>query len=340
MARPNFFNENRNTTFPFRTGSAGIDTPAAGLFSMYQLPDDVVVDCGFVFGPESGFVEGEHTVFLYKVSRVSTVQINYEFRSDAPNLANFPLIFTRQVSDADYRTEFLESDIPEYTPASQSLSLSLSASQSNIVCGEPYWSGYMVSGSVSSVIARLSVAETVTRADTTETLVEPALIQNLNESQVVSINIANSDRTRALRPDNCPPNAWAFVTGQVYVNRECFQGALKFRAGYNISMNQLASSNTLQLYAGVNAGLGEPCAEIPLFPAESGPVGATNNLLAGDFYCNEVLRAVNGLQGPNFTIFAGAGVSVTADSVGNKVIIDVNLNALSLCTFSAVSESL
>ena len=90
MARPNFFNENANRTFPFKNKTAGIETPDSGTFTMRQLPDDVIVDCGFIMGPESGYVEGVHSIFLYKISKVSSVQINYEFRCDAPNLVDAP----------------------------------------------------------------------------------------------------------------------------------------------------------------------------------------------------------------------------------------------------------
>jgi hypothetical protein len=191
-----------------------------------------------------------------------------------------------------------------------------------------------------SIASRLAIGETIVRTTTGEAVIEPTLVQNLNESQVVSINIANGDRTRALRPADCPPNEWNFDTEEIYVNRECLQGVVKLRAGYTVALNQITLSNTIQLSAIVNAGLGEPCEEVKLFPTETPPIGATNNLLAGDFYCNEVLRSINGLQGPDLVLFAGSGVSITADQATNTVIVDVNLVDLSACTFSAVSESI
>lgn len=338
MARPNFFNDNKNRTFPFQEGSAGIDTPASGSFTMHQLPDDFIVDCGFILGPESGFDESEHYIFLYKISRPSANVVLFEFRSNAPDLEDTSLMFSRNLADPDYTTEFLESDIPEYIPLSQSVSLSLSQSQ-DVVCGEPFWSGYLVTGVMQSVADRLSIGTEIVRTSSDETLVEPALIQNLNESQVVSLNIANADRTRALRPEDCPPNQWNFETEQIYVNRECLQGDIKLRPGYNIALNQVALSNTIQLLAVVNAGAGEPCEEIKLFLTESPPIGAGNNLLAGDFYCNEVLRSINGLQGPNLILFAGSGVSITADQETNTVLIDVDLVDLIACQYSEVSQS-
>ena len=339
MARPNFFNDNRNRTFPFQQGTAGIGTPATGAVTMHQLPDDFIVDCGFIAGPESGFLDDEHTVFLYSISRASLNVFLFEFRSDAPELQDSPLIFSRNLADADYAREFLDSDIPEYIPLSQSVSLSLSESES-AVCGEPFWSGYLVTGSLAAIADRLSVGGTIVRLAVDEAIVEPALIQNLNQSQVVSINIANSDRTRAIRPADCPQNKWSFETGLIYTNRECLQGDVKLRAGYNLSLNQFPASNTIRFVATVNAGLGEPCEEVPLFPAETPPTGAGNNLLAGDFYCNEALRTVNGLQGPNVNLFAESGVSITVDQATNTVVIDVDLVDLTACTFSAVSESI
>jgi hypothetical protein len=339
MAKPGFFNDNRNRTFPFQQGTAGVATPSSGSVTMRQLPDEFIVDCGFVMGPESGFLASEHTVFLHSISRASLNVILFEFRSDAPELQGSPLVFSRNIAEADYTTEFVESDIPEYIPLSQSVSLSLSESES-VICGEPFWSGYLVTGSLTAITERLNIGETILRADSTEALVEPALIQNLNQSQVVSINIANGDRTRAIRPADCPPNEWAFETGLVYTNRECLQGDIKLRAGYNLSLSQFLASNTIQFAATVNAGLGEPCEEVPLFLAETPPLGAGNNLLAGDFYCNEALRTINGLQGPNINLIAESGVVITADQEANTVVIDVNLVDLAVCTFSAVSESI
>ncbi len=337
MPRPNFFNDNINRTFPFQWATAGVDTPGSGSVTMLQLPDEIVADCGFIMGPESGFEEGTHTVFLYKITRVSSTEFTYEFRSDAPNLADAPLVFTRQITDPIYTTEFVESILPGFIPFSLSLSGSASNSTPEAFCGEPYWTGYLVTGPMSAIADRLAIGNSITRASSAESLVEPALIQNLNESQLVSLSIANADRTRALRPEDCLPNQWPFQTGIIYVNRECLQGNLRFRSGYNMSVSQSNLTNTLQFSAIINAGLGEPCEEVKLFAEETPPNGSPNNLLEGDFYCNEVLRSINGSQGPNLTLFAGTGVAITSDSANNKVTVDINLQDLSLCTYSAVS---
>lgn len=340
MPRPNFFNDNINRTFPFQWATAGVNTPESGSVTMLQLPDEFIADCGFIMGPESGFEEGTHSVFLYKITRVSAMEVTYEFRSDAPNLAEAPLIFTRNLTDEIYTSEFVESVLPGFIPFSLSLSGSEEPPPPEAFCGEPYWTGYLVTGPMSAVSARLGVGQSIIRASSAESLVEPALIQNLNDSQLVSLSIANADRTRAVRPADCPPNHWPFPTGIIYVNRECLQGNLRFRSGYNMSVSQSNLTNTLQFSAIVNAGLGEPCEEVKLFAEETPPDGSPNNLLEGDFYCNEVLRSINGLQGPNLVFFAGNGVAITSDSANNKVVVDINLQDLSLCAYSTVSQSI
>jgi hypothetical protein len=338
MALPNFFNENINRSFPFQRATVGVDTPTSGTVTMLQLPDNFIADCGFILGPESGFIDGIHSVFLHKISRINSSIVEYEFHSDAPNLADSFLLFRRDITDPIYQTEFVESDVPFYAPVSQSLSLSISVPI--VTCGEPYWSGYLVTGPMEEIASRLSIGETIVRSGSNEAIVEPALIQNLNQSQVVSLNIANADRTRALRPANCPPNSWTFPTGYIYTTQECIQGDLRLQSGYNMQITQDSFTNTIQFAARLKAGLGEPCEEIKLFPQEDPPIGAANNLLAGDHYCNETLRSINGLQGPSLNLIAGVGVSMLPNTVTSTLIVNINLKDLQTCSYATVSETL
>ena len=334
MPRPNFFNDNINRTFPFRVGTAGVDTPLSGLPTMRQLPDDFIADCGFVLGPETDFVEGVHSIFLYKISRVSESQIDFEFRSNSPAMIDSTLIFHRDTADPLYTSEFIESDILNPFPASQSLSLSESIPMTE--CGEPVWSGYLVTGRIDKIVSRMEISDIITGSEG-DAIVEPALLQNQN--QLVSLNIGNADRIRAVRPADCPPNIWNFPTNVIYINGECLQGDIKLRAGYNITLGHDILNNAIKFTAVINEGKGEPCEQIKLFPSESPPIGSSNNLLAGDYYCNEVLRTVNGLAGPSLTIFAGTGVAITPENNSNTLIIDINLRDLSLCDYYTESES-
>lgn len=338
MARPNFFNDNENRSFPFVHKTVGVRTPASGAVSMLELPDDFIVDCGFILGPESGFVEGEHSVFLHKITKLTESIFSFEFRSDAPTISEEPLIFYRNSNDPKYVTEFVESDVPITVITSQSESISII---NDVPCGEPFWSGYLVTGDMESVSSRLTnIGDSITRNDTDQAIVEPALMQNLNNSQLVSINIVNEDRTRALRPESCDPFDWSFTIGDNFVDYTCLQGDIKLKPGFNLSLTQNTTTNTIQFSPIVNSGLGTPCEEVKLFENERPPTNSSNSLLAGDFYCNEAIRTINGVQGPSLNFFAGDGVAITGDQINNKLNIDINLVDLALCAYSEVSESI
>lgn len=344
MPRPNFFNDNLNRAYPFKEGTVGVNTPDVGLFAFYALPDSVIVDFGAVMGPESDFDAAIDEVFLYQITRVNEFVFEFEFRCTASKLIHAPLIFTRSISSELFETEFAESFTPDQAADSLSASSSLPISESNSGspedCGEPLWSGFMVSGDMQALAARIPIGTSVTRNDMYSAIIEPCLVQSLSMNQVVSINIANSDRTRALRPENCPPNQWDFEVGQTYVYDTCLLGNVKFKAGFNLSINQNTAASTLIFAPTTGAGAGQPCEDVPIFPGETPPIDSENGLLAGDFYCNEVLRSINGLQGPTLAFFGESGVSILSDIVNHKLIIDINLNDLAVCDFSFSSISL
>ena len=341
MARPDFFNDNANREFPFQEGTVGGTGTATDLSN---LIDSAIVDCGFVMGPESEFDELTDSVYLESIERSTSDVFKFRFKATTAALADTPVDFYRELGDPDYTTNFVESDAPSYVPAG-SASDSDSSSGSYTPggeCGEPFWSGYLVTGLLQDIADILPQGSAITRSGD-DALVEKALIQNLDQSQVVSVNLANADRTRAKTPDGCPELTWPFATGLIYPIEECLQGEINFEPGYNIAVIQDTSTNTIQFFPLVGAGKGEPCTELPVFVGEEPPVGSTNGLLAGDYYCNEVFRTVNGIGGPNLDFYAGVGVSIVPDSTNNKVVIDINLADLVQCVSSistvSISES-
>jgi len=323
MAKPNFFNENLNRSYPFKVGTVDLTKAVAGAVTLANLPDEFIVDCGFVLGPLSEFSEQLNQVYLSRISRPTSTTILFEFSCDAWGVSK-PLIFTRHSTDPDFTSEYVESQQD-------------SVSESTDSCSEPDWSGYLVTGSTAALFSMITMGQNIIR-QATEAVVETTLIQNLYNNQVVSISLANADRTRAVRPEACPALEWNFLPGQVFIQTSCLQGDLIFRPGYNCTISQLGQTNTLQLQAIEEAGAGQPCEQVPKFPAETAPTNTENELFEGDHYCNEVLRTINGLQGPGLTIYAGTGVSIVPAE--NELTIDINLRDLSLCTYSAVSESL
>lgn len=331
MARPGFYNDNRNRSFPFVLKTVGVRTPESGLPTMLQLPDDWVVDCGFVMGPDSGFDSADHSVWLQKVHRVGNM-IYFQFASDAPTLYEKYLVFSRSIADIEYSVEYLDSEV--YVDESESVSLPE-------YCTEPLWSGYLISGIMSNVVARLADGESVVRVDG-DAVVEPALIQNLNNTIVSSIELANGDRTRAASPDECPDISWPHPVDIVFIRERCIQGDIRWTPGYNAVITQNDTDNSITIGALVGSGAGQPCAEVPLFDGELPPNNASNSLLAGGPLCNETLRSFNGIGGPNFTFLGGQGVSIVPDPENNCILVDFNLVDLVLCVsdFSEISESL
>lgn len=328
MPSPPWFNENENRAYPFTVRS--VDQPPSGPTTVLNLPDALVVDCGFVAGPLSRFETKDHSVYLARVSRTGSV-FSLEFQSNAPALLGTPLVFTRDVSDPDYSTSFEDSGFEGFSQSS------LSDSQTGRPCDEPLWSGFLVTGKMSEFALLLPSNGTIDRG-TGGGVVEPALVQNLSESVVTRLAIANDDRTRAEAPPGCDAVVYPYPTGLIYVNADCVVGDVAFKPGFNSVVTQSLGDNSITLGAGVGRGEGEPCDTIPLFPGESPPDGST--LVEGGPRCNETIRSINGLGGPQVSIFAGAGVTVTPLPNENKLIIDVTLSGLAIqIQGSARSES-
>ena len=333
MPEPNWYNDNANRAFPFEYGTVGVSVPSTGAVTMLQLPDDFIVDCGFTIGPSAAFVEGTDYVYLQRIYRIGS-DVYFEFKTTEADMTNFPLTFIRSIADDEYSLEYLDSD----QPVEQGSQASISDSEGT-ACRLPFWSGYLVTGDMASIAARLSDGGDITRS-VGNSVVEPALVDNMSSSIVNSFELANTDRTRITAAAGCDDPTWDFETGIVYENARCVQGDVKLKAGYNVSTSITLSSNTITFSPTLNAGEGEVCSVVKLFPTETPPVGSVNGLLEGGLTCDEVLRCINGVAGPNFQIVGGQGVSVTPDLVANCVTIDVNLVELDFCEFSFVSESI
>ena len=331
MARPNWYNDNRNRHFPFLKNTVGVATPETGPVTMRELPNDFIVDCGFVMGSESDFIEVDHNVSLMKVNRTGNV-VQFTFVSDAPQLAGVPLVFTRDVAEEDYAIEHVESETGPSTSASTSVSV-------GIECDEPLWSGYLISGIMDSIVARLEDGEEILQ-EQGDAVVEPALIQNLANTILNSINLANGDRTRSTAPEGCDTLVWPHEIGIIFPGARCIQGDVRWKPGFNCVILQSGADNSITIGANQNAGEGQPCDEVSLFPGESPPLD-NSTLLTGGALCRETLRSINGCGGPQLNFLVGNGVSIIPDPINHVITIDVSLGNLIICSvsdFSAVSN--
>jgi hypothetical protein len=352
MARPGWLNDNVNRSYPFVTGS--VDRPGLSEPSMHGLIDAAVADCGFIAGPGSEFVSDTNVVRLASLGRVGSV-FTFTFVSDAPGLFGVPLVFTRHLSDPDYATEFVESGpVPDPYDGSERSEVSEGslgphhAAHSDLDdCAPPAWSGFLTTGNLADLAVWLGSGVTLV-GTTSDALVEPALVQNLAGTVVEAVAVANTVRTRATAPIGCPELTFPFNPPPVVVWARCLQGKLRFRAGYNALVSQDDGTHSITLGARVGAGAGEPCGQVPNYPHEV-PVPIDirrseyiNRALDGAPRCGEVLRAVNGVGGPDLPVLAGPGASVVSDPTTHTVTVNVDMTGLPTCfnDMSRVSISL
>ena len=347
MAKPGFYNENRNRAYPIVFCPAKMLRNCDG--SLFDLPDDVLVDFGALMGLYSEYVEAEHIVYLAHICRIEDVFI-FEFRSTAPGTFGTALFFTRNLEDDLYVTE----DVEDAAEATSLCSLSLSSFSSEDLAGgsvpslpslstsvsseislasddcpeEPIWDGYLVTGTMETLATILPSGCTLS-AGLGEVRVEPALIRSLAGHYVRTVNLANDDRTRAEAPDGCPDLEYSYATGETYIQAECIVGRPRMKAGYNAVIYQDNLDNSITIGASVGAGEGEPCEEIPLFAEEVPPAGRTT--LDGAERCNETIRSINGVGGRILNLRTGIGASQINVPDKHKIIIDVDMNGLAVC---------
>jgi hypothetical protein len=318
MPSPSWFNENENRAYPLMVGDA-------------NPPESLLVDAGFIPGTRSRFETGVHIVRLTSIRREGSF-FYITFASDAPELFDAPLIFTRTLSDDDFSAEFVDSGTAGLSASSASGSTSASASDSltNRVCDEPLWSGFLVTGRMTSFVELLPVDGEVTFS----AKVEPALLQNLAESYVSQLATANVDRTRVTPTGDCPGGD-VEVEEVLHVNARCLLGDVVFVSGFNANITQNGADNSITIGAYVGAGAGEPCETVKTYPTETAPAGSS--LLEGGPRCNQTLRSVNGMGGPILSLLAGKGVTITSVPEENKLIVNVNMSGLALC-FDSISQ--
>jgi len=315
MARPNWLNENSTRAFPFITGEE-------------FTPDEAIVDFGCFMGRQSGYVEGQHWVRLTQVERVGNV-FRFTFHSDAPGCDGLPLVFTRTLSDVN-ATEFVSSGLPD-------VSLSVGACDD-----EPVWSGYLVTGDLGTLAERLPGDGSIGGY----ARVEPALVKSTSFFSVRSINVANDDRTRWHWYDpSCSCWATGVISRPVWVepNGSCMTGHVRFREGYNCTIEQRDAQNGLIFHAEVKpiTGIWTPP---PLEHFVDGVyVSESTESRRGTYdgapSCGRVFTTINGVSAKDFWIEGGRGVTVTPYPTQHAIVINVDLHDVLLATSLSVSPT-
>jgi hypothetical protein len=308
-----FYSDNRLKCWPFLEPSVGNSSPAG---TLSVLPKSAVVDAGFVMGPRSQF-QPSHLVFLHRVYQVGNV-VTFDVRASSPGM------------DGRYRWLFSFTDTdPAYSLAYGVLDR---FGGSEDACGVGgFGDAYLVVGDLSAVLASLSGGQLT--APPQPILFEPGTIQSSADRRLLSLSVANVDRTRVRPTPECDPDfGEPAAAREIYVVQSCITGRIWLGEGYNASVQQDTAGNLITVAASAGAGQGPACEEILLYPEEVPPEGS--ELLTGGPSCQEVLSSINGLTGENIPVFSGAGVTVTPDSEAHRLLIRSDMSGLLACSDS------
>lgn len=302
MPRPGFYNDNEYRAYPFifKPGQTEI------------LPNSAVVDCGIIMGLDSEFDASQHTVWLHSVRRVvfgSVDSFVFELHTNAPGAQNKPLMFTRNADADEWQSEYAETN-----PYIKDV---------NSCAVEPAWSGFLVTGPLTDLVALLPTTGTIYLLQ--NFVLEPGRVQSLVKSYLRSITVANMARPEA-RSACDPINT---VARPVIINSRCVAGNIRFKEGYNAIVSQRDATNEISIGAGVGSGeqvngaLCENGSELPFYDGEQPPEGS--QFFSGGPACDELISSINGVQGPDVTIAGGTGVEVRVDpSAPNTIKISLS----------------
>lgn len=299
MPRAGFYNDNEYRQYPFVFAKPD------------SLPTDLIVDCGFIMGLDSGFDAAEHFVYLHQIRKTST-QIECEFRTTAPNAANSAIVFKRDFDAEEWSTEFAAAAVADKPCAA-----------------EPLWEGFMVSGVMATTVNLLPVNGSIDFVTTApfaaNRAVEPARVQSLVKTYLRSVSLGNYPRVIAPACVDGEPGVVA-PSAEIIVNATCLKGNIRFKPGFNCAIRQSDPANRITIAAqkGANTGddpAGELCqygSEIKLYASEQPPIinvatNARSKFLSGGPACDEVITGINGLGAPDVKIVGGAGIQVVVD---------------------------
>jgi hypothetical protein len=313
-----FYNDNANRQYPFVNEGAPEMTYSGG--GTVELPDSAVVDFSCLVNLPGGFAEDTHRVYLYEVVRAGGL-FTFRFRFTAPSIVGYELEFCHALGDGEFSVSRAEAN--ELIAGSASLDLT---------CGGDIVEGWLTTGSLDALAAVLADGEYLRRADG-EIWIEPAQIQNLQYGFMRTANLANEDRTHATDP--CASLSLS-DDGSLILNTQCMIGDIRWKEGYNCSIEQESLDNELVITAREGAGQGDPCDEVPLFDGETAPSGS--KLLTGGPACDEVIKTINGVGGSFVQFLSGTGITILPDDTEpNTLIIDANLHGLAVCPPSSAS---
>jgi hypothetical protein len=318
MPRAGFHNDNEYRAYPF--------VFKRSYKSTVELPTATIVDCGFIMGLDSEYAPDEHIIYLHSITRELDT-LKFVFKTNAPGAKNFDLTFECATTAEEWQTEFAES---------------APAAEANFCAEEPAWEGFISLGRLEELITLLPengtiefyTPTTVTNTDMPDYTTEPSRVQSLVRAYVRSISVGNYVRPQVpscaeLADENFTP----INPEEIIVNAQCLNGNIKIKPGYNCSIQQNATENSISVTAfrrdgGVAEETAEICqygSELPLFTGQEPPAGSV--FLNGGPACGDLITSLSGVTGPNLNIAAGPGIQIVPTS-DNSIKIDITPNII------------
>jgi hypothetical protein len=314
MARQGFLSENEGRAYPFVNS-------VARTIGGEPFPDDLIVDARFTFKPSSRHTDVLRSIWLKALTRVGDF-VSIQFDTDAPEMDGMIMTFNRKLTD------------PEFAASTGTITLDDSVTPVSVECDGFFLEGILVTGRFDGLKALLP-DDGILAADERALVIEASLVQNLGRRGVTSLNLANASRTMVIEKDDCGSSSSSSSSSSslnletrihYIVNATCIisdstLGDPRIKAGYNCAIDPTDRTNTLTISAQVGAGAGEPCAEVPIFETEIAPKDSP--FLSGGPGCDEFIRSINGVSGPNILIQSSSGVTCLPDPLdSNTLIID------------------
>lgn len=291
MAIPDFYNVNLGRTYPL-------------MYRSGQLPaDHAIVDAAFTVTSDTKYDPLLHDVLLTDIGWIDDRTLYVVFICTAPWLASSSMQFHVPTDSKEFSAFYVQWG-------------------DNGSTGD--WIGNLVIGDVKGLISSVGHYD--------HAVVEPARVINIGgATQAGAVYVYNRRRTQATTNQGCEqlvyPTAlddYIYACGPLY--RE-----IRITGGYNTIASQSTDPAviTIQTDGFAKGELGASCEAIPMHHTEQPPSGRAT--LDGGLRCDEVIRSINGIGGPDIGIILGKGTSVTTDPDNNQITIGLSEADLNTC---------
>lgn len=294
MSNRDFLNENDLRFYPF------VDT-ADFSFSVGTLPRQGLTDAGFMLGLDSGFEADVHGVALYAV-RVTASSTEFDFRSDAPGMANYRWLFR----------------FPDDAAFGSSARVDAEHISTEVGDSDRGW-GFLTVGSLYAVRALGPGLYSLI----TPPSVEAALVQSLVDTFARSINLANDARRC---PAVCCPSSSSSSSGltdTTFLEFAGLTGDIRFKEGINTFIQVNEIDNAIDIEGIIGAGAGAACEDIII---------DENGFQRGEdcVDCSALAKSINGRTTSNgkLRLIGGPGITLTSFPGINLISVDVEAERL------------